>query len=68
MRPTVIVFGCRGAIREIADRAQASRRTDAQAGERRQVRGPKPYGYYDGKAAALDRLKALRAEGHTPYC
>ena len=25
--------------------------------------GRKPYGYYDGEAAALDRIKALRAEG-----
>jgi len=25
--------------------------------------GRKPYGYYDGEAAALERLKALRAEG-----
>src|SRR6516164_5725480 len=25
--------------------------------------GRKPYGYYEGEAAALERLKALRAEG-----
>jgi DNA invertase Pin-like site-specific DNA recombinase len=25
--------------------------------------GRKPYGYYDGEAATLERLKALRAEG-----
>jgi hypothetical protein len=25
--------------------------------------GRKPYGYYDGESAALERLKALRAEG-----
>jgi DNA invertase Pin-like site-specific DNA recombinase len=25
--------------------------------------GRKPYGYYDGESAALDRVKALRAEG-----
>jgi hypothetical protein len=25
--------------------------------------GRKPYGYYEGEAAALDRLKALRGEG-----
>ena len=25
--------------------------------------GRKPYGFYEGEAAALDRIKALRAEG-----
>jgi len=25
--------------------------------------GPKPCGYYEGEAAALDRVKALRSEG-----
>jgi hypothetical protein len=25
--------------------------------------GRKPYGYYEGEAATLERLKALRAEG-----
>ena len=28
--------------------------------------GRKPYGYYEGEAEALDRLKALRAEGPNP--
>jgi hypothetical protein len=27
------------------------------------VRGRKPYGYYEGEAEALERLKTLRAEG-----
>jgi hypothetical protein len=28
--------------------------------------GRKPYGYYEGEAAALERLKTLRAEGLGP--
>jgi len=50
-------------IRQIPNRAQASRRENAQAGESGRCEGRKPYGYYEGESAALNGLKALRAEG-----
>ena len=37
-------------------------RTRKRAKEGR-CEGRKPYGYYEGEAEALERLKALRAEG-----
>ncbi len=41
---------------QVHDRAEAEGRADAQEGR-------KPFGHYEGEAATLERLKALRAEG-----
>ena len=57
------MMGAVAQYEKIPNRAETPRRTDAEAGERRALRRPEAYGFYEGEAAAVERVKALRAEG-----
>jgi hypothetical protein len=38
-------------------------RVDAQAGQRRQLRGRKPYGFYDGEESVIERMGLCGPQG-----